>query len=62
MIKATKNIINEFDLCFEKRKIDILESKDNLDIWKSAIFFFDIFKNIIMDEKFSPLKSYSKHI
>ena len=30
MIKATKEIINEFDSYFEKRKNDILESIDNI--------------------------------
>ena len=32
MIKATKDIINEFNLSFEKRKKQILESADHVKI------------------------------
>lgn len=35
---ATKDIINEFDIVFEKRKNDILQSKDNLNI-KGTTYF-----------------------
>lgn len=38
MIKATKEIIDEFDSYFEKRKNDILESIDNINITGTAYY------------------------
>lgn len=38
MIKATSTIINEFDVIFEKRKNDILESTDNTHIMGTTYY------------------------